>query len=49
MEYQVIEASNKEKLEYEVNLAMKDGWKPQGGVSTTKDESYISLFQAMVK
>jgi hypothetical protein len=49
MEYKIVEASNTDRLVYEVNLAIKDGWKPQGGVSTAKDESFISLFQAMVK
>jgi hypothetical protein len=36
MEYRVISESKMADLVKEVNNAIKEGWKPQGGVSVTK-------------
>ena len=36
MEYRVINESKMTDLVREVNNAIKEGWKPQGGVSVTK-------------
>jgi hypothetical protein len=36
MEYRVINESKITDLVKEVNNAIKEGWKPQGGVSVTK-------------
>ena len=36
MEYRVISESTRQDLFKEVNSAIKEGWKPQGGVSVTK-------------
>jgi hypothetical protein len=54
MEYRVINESKMTDLVKEVNNAMKEGWKPQGGVSVTKGLAPLlgSAFvwaQAMVK
>jgi hypothetical protein len=54
MEYRVISESTMKDLVKEVNNAIKEGWRPQGGVSVTK--GLFPLFvpptlwaQAMVK
>jgi hypothetical protein len=36
MEYRVISESSMNDLVKEVNNAIKEGWKPQGGISVTK-------------
>jgi Domain of unknown function (DUF1737) len=36
MEYRVINESSVKALVKEVNNAIKEGWRPQGGVSVTK-------------
>ena len=36
MEYRVISESTMKDLAKEVNDAIKEGWRPQGGVSVTK-------------
>ena len=53
MEYRVINDSKMTDLVKEVNNAIKEGWKPQGGVSVTKGLAPIRQAfiwaQAMVK
>lgn len=54
-EYKLVRASSSTDLEKNVNNALKDGWKPQGGVAITavplenKNKSQAILIQAMVK
>lgn len=38
-----------DKLETDVKKLMLEGYKPQGGVSITKEEPYIYAAQAMIK
>jgi Domain of unknown function (DUF1737) len=47
MEYRVISESKMADLVKEVNNAIKEGWKPQGGVSVTKGHAPV-LGQAFV-
>jgi hypothetical protein len=49
MKYKIIEAVHRVDLEREVNAAIKQGWKPIGGVcSDTAYGSRSYLYQAMV-
>ena len=36
IEYRIINAGSEAELAREVNNTIKEGWKPQGGVSVTK-------------
>ncbi|MBQ7892016.1 MAG: DUF1737 domain-containing protein [Erysipelotrichaceae bacterium] len=55
MEYKVVATSNKlelfarKELENEVKKLIKDGYKPQGGISFTKQEDKFYFIQAMIK
>lgn len=48
MQYKIVEASNRYDLQTDVSEALKNGWKPQGGVSFIFSGSAIWA-QAMVK
>jgi len=48
MEYRVINESKMTDLVKEVNNAIKEGWKPQGGVSVAKKGLLPILFPAIV-
>jgi len=41
-DYKIITTDTIEKLEYEVNQALKKGWKPQGGMSVVITSFYDS-------
>lgn len=49
MKYIVISASSIEKLQSQVNQAMKEGFILQGGVSIAIDQGNYQYCQAMVK
>ncbi len=53
MKYQVIDADDIEALVELVNEAIADGWKPQGGVASTKavDQGRCDYYyaQALIK
>ena len=60
MQYKILKASSSdfdeslEKLKERVNLNIKDGWRPQGGVSMAEEtgiggSKYQIVVQAMVK
>lgn len=48
-QYKIIEASNRYDLEADVNDALKNDWKPQGGVSFIYSGFTECWVQAMVK
>jgi hypothetical protein len=37
------------KFTDEVNRLMKEGWRPQGGMSVIWDETYTYYYQAMIR
>ncbi|WP_251920045.1 DUF1737 domain-containing protein [Lactococcus lactis] len=49
MKYEVLEFDSHFDLEKQVNEKLKQGWKLQGGVSTTSHGMSIYCSQAMVK
>jgi len=53
MEYSVIKESELENLIDDVNKAIKEGWRPQGGVSVgtfrDSDNTYKHYAQAMIR
>lgn len=53
LEYRIIEEDNLLDTQTEVNKAIKEGWKPLGGISTTfaldKDDWYQWFTQAMIR
>lgn len=50
MQYKIVEASNRYDLQTDVSEALKNGWRPQGGVSFVYHSSYKETWaQAMVK
>jgi len=50
MEYHVVEASDVDMLESQVEMMITDGWKPQGGVALGKNEDGLMTYlQAMTK
>jgi hypothetical protein len=50
MEYKIITNGDWGELEAMVNERIKDGWKPQGGLSCTRvDGSFCYYTQAMIK
>jgi hypothetical protein len=49
MEYFVAAASSGPDLIHVVNLMLKNGWKPQGGVTVAKDQGGSVYAQAMIK
>lgn len=50
MRYRLIEAKDLEGLEREVNAALADGWRPQGGVCVANSEQTYNwwYYQALV-
>ncbi|MDM8001216.1 MAG: DUF1737 domain-containing protein [Dehalococcoidia bacterium] len=48
MEYRIISKSNMKDLVEEVNSAIKEGWRPQGGVSVTKKGLFPLQAQPML-
>lgn len=51
MEYKVVDGKKEYELAEKVNALIKQGWRPQGGVSVVMTDSifYVWLFQAMVR
>jgi len=49
MEYVIVSNHSVIFLEGEINEMIKDGWKPQGGLSVVKDGLGTSYCQAMIK
>jgi hypothetical protein len=49
MEYLIIEAGSREKLQGAVNNNIRNGWKLQGGISAFYNLSGYFYLQAMVK
>lgn len=50
MEYKILESWDREDLEENVNQALGEGWKLQGGIGIATDlEGYNLYCQAMVK
>lgn len=49
MKYRVVETNSRFELESAVELKIKEGWTPQGGVSAFKDGWSTYYQQAMVK
>ncbi|MGN1299467.1 MAG: DUF1737 domain-containing protein [Candidatus Scatovivens sp.] len=56
MQYKILKEENiiyedaSDNLEEQVNEALKEGWKPQGGVSTVRQKSNVFIIsQAMIK
>jgi len=50
VEYRVIEEANLSDLIIEVNNAIKQGWKPQGGVcAACRGQCAVSWAQAIIK
>jgi len=49
MEYDVINGHTLDDLRYDVNQAIKKGWRPQGGVCIWTKDSVTLWTQAMVK
>jgi len=47
MEYDVISGHTLDDLRYDVNQAIKKGWRPQGGVCS--DSNYHGYAQAMMR
>ncbi|WP_426474867.1 DUF1737 domain-containing protein [Chryseobacterium balustinum] len=46
-EYKVIEARSMQDLTDKVNEAIKNGWRPQGGITEVGHSNYL-FYQAMV-
>jgi hypothetical protein len=49
MEYDVINGHTLDDLRYDVNQAIKKGWRPQGGVYIWTKDSVTLWTQAMVR
>jgi len=49
MEYDVIRGHTLDDLRYDVNQAIKKGWRPQGGVHIWTKDSDTLWMQAMVR
>jgi hypothetical protein len=49
MEYSAIKESELENLVDDVNRAIKEGWRPQGGVCGWTEESGTFWAQAMIR
>jgi len=49
MEYDVIGGHTLDDLRYDVNQAVKKGWRPQGGVCIWTKDSVTLWAQAMVR
>ena len=49
MEYDVIRGHTLDDLRYDVNQAIKKGWRPQGGVHIWTKDTDTLWMQAMVK
>lgn len=49
MKYTVIRTKKLEELIEEVNLLIKDGWTPQGGICESTSQGEVDYYQAMVK
>ena len=49
MEYDVINGHTLDDLRYDVNQAIKKGWRPQGGVCIWTKDSVTQWAQAMVR
>jgi hypothetical protein len=49
MKYQILEAFNTRSLSSQVNEAIQDGWRLQGGVSYVEYGGCNGYLQAMVK
>ena len=49
MEYTVIWTKKLEELIEKVNLLIKDGWIPQGGICESASQGAVDFYQAMVR
>lgn len=49
MRYTVVKCESSYELERQVTSYLKQGWKLQGGVSTTSHGMYVYCSQAMIK
>jgi hypothetical protein len=49
MEYCIVKEDTIVKFTDEVNQLLKEGWRPQGGMSVIWDEAYTYYYQAMVR
>jgi hypothetical protein len=49
MEYKIISAFAPDELCFQVNQNIKDGWRPQGGISVDKTAFGTFFRQAMIK
>ena len=49
MEYCIVKEDTIVKFTDEVNRLLKEGWRPQGGMSVIWDEAYTYYYQAMVR
>lgn len=48
-EYFIIDRYTISDLSYEVNKMIKDGWQPQGGITTITEYNSYKFYQPMVK
>ena len=49
MKYRVIKRFDFDELKEYVNLAIEDGWVPQGGICVTVNLTSTVYYQAMIK
>lgn len=49
MKYTVVRTRNLNELIEQVNLLIKEGWKPQGGICESAGQYALEYSQAMIK
>jgi len=49
MEYEIVTASDPDELVQEVWDAIREGWRPQGGIATMVWETGAACYQAMIR